>query len=314
LASKKGLSVRWVREWCAQQASMGVLQLLDGDGDDDASLRYHFPAAFADVLANPDSPQYDISLIQLVPALVSRARTSLAESFRTGLGLPYNDKDISEAIDRHHSVQIRDVVLPKVLPAAAGGRVLAALERGVRAADLGCGGGNLLTALAARFPRSAFHGYEVSDESLAVAAANVARSGLQNVAVHDAKTEALGDTGEPFEVVTTFDVLHDATDPADLVRQVRKALAPGGTWLLADMAGRDGLRENVRHNPSAGLMLAFSTCLCMSCALSEEGGAGLGTLGFGVAVAKRMLSEAGFGSVRVLLEEANTRWFEVAVE
>ncbi len=50
----------------------------------------------------------------------------------------------------------------------------------------------------------------------------------------------------------------------------------------------------------------------MSSALSEKGGAGLGTLGFGVAQAKKMLKAGGFGSVRVLLEGVDsTRWFEV---
>ena len=86
-----------------------------------------------------------------------------------------------------------------------------------------------------------------------------------------------------------------------------------GVWLLADVAGEDGVRANVRANAAASTMLAFSTCLCMSCALSEEGGAGLGTLGFSTAVAKEMLGAGGFGRVRVLLEQDSTRWFEVMV-
>ncbi len=116
----------------------------------------------------------------------------------------------------------------------------------------------------------------------------------------------------PFDVVTTFDVIHDAPDPSDLIRQVKSALSPTGTWLLADMLGEDGVRNNVCRNPGASTLYAFSTCLCMSCALSTKGGAGLGTLGFTVSVARRMLGEAGFSKIRVLEEYANTRWFEVA--
>ena len=46
----------------------------------------------------------------------------------------------------------------------------------------------------------------------------------------------------------------------------------------------------------------ISTCLCMSCSLSEAGGAGLGTLGFSVPVARKLIVErSGFESLEVLL-------------
>ena len=50
----------------------------------------------------------------------------------------------------------------------------------------------------------------------------------------------------------------------------------------------------------------------MSCATTEPDGEALGTLGFSVEVAKRMLNEGGFTKVEVLLEYDMTRWFEVA--
>ena len=314
LAAHTSLDRRWLREWLAQQASLGVLVLLDGDGDGDADLRYRLPPAFAAVLADPASPHHDIGMIQLVPALLERARTTLPDAFRTGRGRPYDDADITAAIDRQHARHIRDVVLPRVLP-LAGGDLLAKLEAGARVAELGCGGGNLLVALARSFPRSRFDGFEVSDAALEHAAARVARSGLANASVRDARDEPLDRAAErdPYDIIVTFDVLHDAATPADLIRQARAALRPDGVWLLADVAGEDGVRANVRANAAASTMLAFSTCLCMSCALSEEGGAGLGTLGFSKAVANEMLGAGGFGRVRVLLEQDNTRWFEVMV-
>ena len=99
--------------------------------------------------------------------------------------------------------------------------------------------------------------------------------------------------------------------PLSLRPQVRKRLSPHGVWLLADIKCEDGVRNNLRRNPAAKAMFAFSVCLCMSCALSEDGGAGLSTLGFSEPVARRMLAEGGFGSVSVLLEDGNTRWYEV---
>lgn len=114
-----------------------------------------------------------------------------------------------------------------------------------------------------------------------------------------------------FVEVFTLDVLHDAPFPSDLIAQVKRRLSPTGVWLLADIAGLPGVRANLKANPAAATMYAFSTCLCMSCALSEPGGEGLGTLGFSVPVATRMLGAQGFSDVKVLLEADNTRWFQV---
>lgn len=141
--------------------------------------------------------------------------------------------------------------------------------------------------------------------------ANLKAANLPNCFLVDAVDTPLGDSG-PFDLVTTLDVLHDAPHPSALIAQVAKALKPDGKWLLADIASLEGTRQNVQNNPAAATMYAFSTCLCMACALSEPGGAGLGTLGFTENVAAKMLLEdAKFASLRVLHEADNTRWFEV---
>ena len=77
-------------------------------------------------------------------------------------------------------------------------------------------------------------------------------------------------------------------------------------------SGKDSVRDNICHNAAAPVMFSFSTCLCMSCATTEPDGEALGTLGFNVEVAKRMLNKGGFSKVEVLLEYDMTRWFEVA--
>jgi 2-polyprenyl-3-methyl-5-hydroxy-6-metoxy-1,4-benzoquinol methylase len=312
LAEQTGLNQRWLREWLAQQAAMGVLLLLPGEGDDDESLHYRIPKATAEVLANPDSKQYDISMIQCVPSMVNRAKTMLPEAFRTGIGRPYDEHDVAEGIDRHHHIHIRDVFLPEVLPKAGDGRVEQLLKEGIKVADLGCGAGNLCIALAQKFPNSTFHGYEVSQEALSIAAHNVARSKLRNVFLHDASEDSLGKHSDEYDLVTTFDVLHDAPNPDELIAQTRNALKETGVWLLADIPSKPTLRDNVMSMPTAGIYYSFSACLCMACSLSTEGGLGLGTLGFSIPVAEKMLREGGFRNVKVLLEQGNARWFAVS--
>ena len=52
--------------------------------------------------------------------------------------------------------------------------------------------------------------------------------------------------------------------------------------------------EKNMENPLLAMFYGFSISACMSSALSEPGGAGLGTLGFNPQVAREMTSEAGF--------------------
>eukprot|EP00977_Amphora_coffeiformis_P013210 scaffold3408_cov129-Amphora_coffeaeformis.AAC.5 len=311
LAEQTGLHQRWLREWLAQQAAMGVLKLLPGSGNDDADLQYRLPRAMAEVLANPDSKEYDISMIATVPSLVNRAKTMLPEAFATGIGRPYDEPEVAEAIDRQHQLEIREVVIPKIIPAADGGKALEAMQKGCKVADLGCGAGNLILAMAKAFPNSTFHGYEVSEQALSVGATHMARSKQRNASLIDANVNPLGAHEDQYDVITTFDVLHDAPNPAELILQVKKALKPGGVWILGDIPAKDTMRENIESNPKARVYFAFSTCLCMSCSLSTKDGAGLGTLGFTVPVAKKMLTEGGFSKVKVLLETPSVRWFEV---
>ena len=84
LASRTGFHQRWLREWLAHQAALGILQLLPGTKDDDSALHYRLPRATSDVLANPSSPHYNIAMVSLVPSLVQRAHTMLPSAFRTG--------------------------------------------------------------------------------------------------------------------------------------------------------------------------------------------------------------------------------------
>jgi 2-polyprenyl-3-methyl-5-hydroxy-6-metoxy-1,4-benzoquinol methylase len=285
---------------------------LPGEGNDDASLHYRLPAATADVVASPESSEYDIATIQMVPALVSRAKSMVPEAFLTGLGRPYDEPDVAEAIDRDQTCHIRDTFIPKLLPSVLDGKILELLRNGCKVADLGCGAGIMLISLAQAFPNSNFHGYEVSKVALEKAAANAAKARLSNLYFHDAndKGESLGECDREFDLVIVLDVLHDSTHPADLIAQVKKALKPDGHWLLADIPCKDTIRENI-ITPEAGAYLGFSTCLCMACALSVEGGAGLGTLGFTIPVAKTMLKEGGFENVEVFYENADKRWFLV---
>jgi 2-polyprenyl-3-methyl-5-hydroxy-6-metoxy-1,4-benzoquinol methylase len=166
-------------------------------------------------------------------------------------------------------------------------------------ADVGCGGGVALLVLAQAFPASRFRGYDVSRHALERAERNRVEAGVENVSFHDPREEPLPVDGS-LDLVLTFDCLHDMTHPADVTRAIHAALAPDGVWLIADIKAHDTFHGNVEENPMAAMMYGFSVMSCMSSALSEPGGAGLGTLGFPEAVARDMTEQAGFSRFRAL--------------
>jgi ubiquinone/menaquinone biosynthesis C-methylase UbiE len=147
--------------------------------------------------------------------------------------------------------------------------------------------------MAKAYPRSDFHGYDIAKIPLARASENAQQAGVKNIAFHDAGVDPLpSDASHDF--ITTFDCLHDMTRPDFVMKAIRKAIKNDGTWLIADVHGQPTFEQNLKDNPLAPVMYGFSVLCCMSSALSEPGGLGLGTLGLPEPVARKMTAEAGF--------------------
>jgi 2-polyprenyl-3-methyl-5-hydroxy-6-metoxy-1,4-benzoquinol methylase len=285
LAKKTGLHERWVREWIRGQAASG---LIDYKGED----RFELSHEVAMFLADENSPKLAIGIFSDLPQRMAVVE-QLPESFRTGLGLPYDARGAEGArgIERVFGNWYRFTLVSQVLPKLDG--VAEKLQAGAKAADMGCGAGIALIEMAKAFPHSQFHGYDISQHALARAEENKAQAGLKNLTFHNAKTDGLI-ADESFDFITTFDCIHDMTYPFEMIRAIRKALRPDGTWFIADVKSLPTFEENLEKNPMTSLLYAFSVMGCMSSALSEAGGAGLGTLGFNEAVARKATAEAGF--------------------
>jgi 2-polyprenyl-3-methyl-5-hydroxy-6-metoxy-1,4-benzoquinol methylase len=284
LAARTGLHERWVREWLHAQGAAGILAHEGG--------RFSLGPEAEAVLANESHPAFGCGMFSSLPQTIAVV-DALPDAFRTGIGLDYDafGPEGARGIERGFAPWFRALLVPFALPRVEG--VVPALERGVRAADVGCGGGVALLEMAKAFPRSEFHGYDISQHALERAEENRVAAGVSNVSFHDPRKEPLPDD-ESLAFVTTFDCLHDMTDPARVMRAIRAALEPEGTWLIADIKSRGSYEANVAKNPMAALMYGTSVMSCMSSALSEPGGLGLGTLGFPEDLARRMTREAGF--------------------
>ncbi len=292
LANRTGLHERWLREWLYNQGAARIIRTEDDGGTFDLT-----PEAAA-VLASPEHPAFGMGWFGRLPHFMALLG-GLPESFRTGVGHDYDAQgpEAAAGIERAFEPWYRNFLVPAALPRLEG--VVDKLEAGAQAADVGCGAGVAVRLMARSFPASSFHGYDISHHALERAEAERLEAGLTNAAFHDARADPLpGD--HRFDLVTTFDCIHDMTHPQEMMEAIHGALAPDGTWLLVDIKARDSFAENVEKNPMASLMYGTSILSCMASALSEPGGAGLGTLGLPESKARQMATTAGFRRFRRL--------------
>jgi len=285
LAQQTGLHERWVREWLRAQAAARLV-MYHGDG------RFALTPEAGLVLADENSPAFAAGGFHALPqqfAVLER----LPAAFKTGVGLPYDafGPEGAAGIERFLAPWFRTFLVPLVLPALDG--VVPKLQAGAKVADVGCGAGLALLEMAAAYPRSEFHGYDISQHAIARARENATRAAAGNVTFHDANGDALP-ADASFDLVTTFDCIHDMTHPATVMRAIRRALKPDGTWLIADINAKPTFEENLERNPMVAMMYSISVLSCLSSALSVPGGAGLGTLGFSEPLAREMTAAAGF--------------------
>lgn len=303
LATQTGLDERWIREWAYNQAAAKLITV-------DEAERFGLTAEAAAVLATPDHPYYGMGMFHRLPQTM-QALEHVTESFRTGIGHDYDSHGAQGAvgIERSFEPWSNANLIPVVLPALDG--IVHRLQAGAEVADVGCGAGSAVLLMAAEYPRSRFSGYDISQFALDRAREKLADSGLRNASFHDPRVEPLP-TDHSVDLITTFDCIHDMTKPQQVMAAIRAALKPDGAWLLVDIKALDTFADNARKNPMAALMYGVSVLSCMSSALSEPGGAGLGTLGLPESKARQMTATAGFTRFRRLdIDHAVNAFYEV---
>jgi SAM-dependent methyltransferase len=289
LADRTGLQPRWLREWLRGNAAADLLASNDGE-------RFELTEIGAMVLSREnDSLQFAAGAFGPPPD--PEFVEDLADAFRTGKGLPYDRQGVSgvHQTERMLGPWARISLVPTVVPALEG--VHDRLSDGSLVADVGCGAGVALTALAEAYPRSTFHGYELSRLAVERARGRITEAGLGNVEIFDRRAEDLPGDGD-YSLVLTFDCLHDMTRPGTAAASIRRAMSDDGTWLVKEIRCDDSWAGN-RRNPMLAMFLGFSIASCMSSALSEPDGAGLGTIGLPPRVLEQLVRAAGFTRFRL---------------
>lgn len=284
IAEAANLKERYVREWLGALVTGRVVNYFP------ETQTYQLPTEHAAYLT--DEGEYNFaSAMQFIPVM-GNVETELVECFEKGGGVPYSSyARFHEVMARESTQTTVNALEPHILPLVPG--LKEKLEAGIDVLDVGCGSGRAMIQLAKRFSNSRFAGYDFSAEGIDRANEEACLLGIDNVRFEIRDAAAIGET-EAYDLITSFDAIHDQAKPAAMLAGIGRALRPDGVYLVQDISGSSYLENNLDH-PAAPYMYTISLTHCMTVSLAC-GGEGLGAM-WGEEKCVEMLNEAGFPNV-----------------
>lgn len=287
IADAAGLNERYVHEWLGAMVTGRVISY------DNEQSTYNLPRDYAAVLTRSSGSDNLAAFAQYIPLLGS-VEDPIIDCFYNGGGVPYAQ------FKRFHPVMAEDsgqtvvsALTDHILPLVSG--LKEALQQGIQVLDVGCGSGRALNKLAKLFPNSQFRGIDISEEAIATAREESQYRELSNVQF-DVQDAATFQAVEQYDLITTFDAVHDQADPSAVLQNIYQALCPNGIYLMQDIQASSNVANNMDH-PLAPLLYTISCMHCMTVSLAA-GGAGLGAM-WGKEKALEMLEAAGFVRVDI---------------
>ena len=288
LAAATGCAPRYLREWLSAQAASGYVTHDDG--------RFSLTPEQAMVFTEPDSPVNLVGAFDTAAAM-SENQAKVQVAFKTGKGVAWGDQAgcLFCAVARLFRPGYVNALVQDWLPALDG--VAERLRSGATVADVGCGHGVSTIVMAQAFPASQFTGFDFHPGSIAAATAHARSHGLTNLRFAVARAQDF--PAEDLDLIPCFDCLHDMGDPAGAAAHIRKALKPGGSWMIVEPAAGDRLEDNL--NPVGRIYYSASTMICVPTSLAQETGLALGAQA-GEARIAAVVRSGGFNHVRRVAE------------
>ena len=291
LAQRTGTDPRYVAEWLRGQAAGGYVSY------DPATEQFSLTEEQAYALADPDGPLYLPGAFVLALGAL-RAESQVTDAFRTGAGMGWHEhhEDVFTGCEMFFGPGYLANLTSSWIPALDG--VDDKLSADGQVADVGCGHGASTVLLAQAYPKAAIRGSDYHQASIDTARKRAADAGVADRARFEvASAQTFSGTG--YDLVATFDCLHDMGDPAGAARHIRQALDADGTWLIVEPLAGDVLADNL--NPVGRVYYSFSTFVCVPNARSQPGGYTLG-------------AQAGETAIRQVAEQAGFTRFRRAAE
>lgn len=286
IALSSGLTERYVREWLAAMTTARIVQY------DVRTGTYFLPIEYVAVLSRGAGTGNLAPAAQLL-SMLAMMEDMVVAGFHGGGGvapeaygqlhtLLSNEKRLH--IDEDYAEALLELMPGMDLRLAAGATVL----------DAGCGDGAVLITLARMFPRSAFRGYDISQEAIDRANERAEEAGLANVEFVVGDVASM-DEPRAYDLVLALEAIHEQAFPRLVLRNIANALKRDGLFLMQEVAASSHLARNV-ENPYAPMLYALSLLHAVPVALAQDGEA-LGRM-WGEERARQMLQEAGFTKTR----------------
>lgn len=288
-ARRAGIDERYAREWLSAMACHGYVAY------DDAAKEFSLPPEHAFCLADHDSPVYLTGLFSMAPS-IWRNVDELTEAFRHGGGVPQErfGDEFWCGFERFTRTAFRNNLVQDWIPAMPD--VDAQLRAGGTVADIGCGNGQALLYLAQGYPAASLVGYDNYAPAIAAANANALAAGVADRVRYEVVDVTQGIPGT-FDLITSFDVVHDMPHPRPAMQEIKRALNPGGAYFVLEFNFSGDLQQNIDHPMGIGAFgYSASTNYCMTQALAV-GGEGTGTC-MGEEKARELAEGAGFTQFR----------------
>jgi SAM-dependent methyltransferase len=286
LAERTGCAERYLREWLAAQAASGYIDYDAATGlfslNDDQALLF----------ADRSSPVYIVGAFDVAVSCIDN-QPKVEAAFRSGAGVGWGDQAACMfcAVAKFFRPGYEANLVGTWLPALSG--VVERLRDGGRIADVGCGHGWSTLIMARAFPKAEVIGFDFHGPSVEEAGRHAAAHGVSNARFATATAQDF--PGEDFDLVTSFDSLHDMGDPEGAARHVHGALRPGGSWMIVEPLAGDTLADNL--NPVGRLFYSASTMICVPTSLAQDGRAALGAQA-GERRLREVIGAGGFETIR----------------
>lgn len=289
LAQKTTLNARMLREWLNAMATAGYVEYQPAGGT------YFLTAAQASVLADEESsPLFRGGMLEMLVPMVAAAN-KVAGAFRTGQPITMADfaPELFEGEERDSAPLFKHQLVQQWI--AAMPDVEARLRDGGAAVDIGCGTGLASITLATAFPKAHCFGYDPFGPSIERARANAAKAGVAG-RVEFVVADASALPAASFDLATIFDSVHHFSDPVGSLVSARKALTPGGTCFILDLAMSPHVEEN--RNTMGRIIYAATTIWCLQDSMANNG-AGIGAE-MTEALMRELARRSGFSQFRRL--------------
>jgi 2-polyprenyl-3-methyl-5-hydroxy-6-metoxy-1,4-benzoquinol methylase len=290
LSKKTKYSERYMREWLECMTANGYIDY------DPLTMRFSISEEHARVLCDRDSISYIIPFVYWAPTL-SLVVDKLLDAFRTGAGIPYSayGKEVLFAQgEGNRPMFVNDIArwissMPDIESRlrSQGGYVL----------DVGCGDGWANISLAKSFPLIKIDAIDIDLASINNATDNIKEAGLSDrISVYASPIEKAS-LKEKYDLVMTFESVHDMAYPIDALRKMKDVVAENGAVLVGDVKIKDKLEE--RNDLAGRLYYNFSVLICLPQSMEHPNSKATGAA-MTPSTFEKYAKEAGFSKIEIL--------------